>query len=483
MNITYNGLNNPSDIITFTDVPNILTIREENEGINATVYLTVKDNFYIGTMNDGQYYLTFLGETITNVINPARAFNKLFVVMPNPSDTAYSIARALRNCPTISTNYNVMVQGAMVTITNKVIGEMFAGGFSEYFETNIPMPYLNVGYQEGQTSSQLYRSKIDVDIYSGDKYITTLEKNYYEGECSFDLSPVLTTFSKIGSAVPYSFEVRSVGGLERDGVISLLGTITGNYTSVGYMVNQGAKYLDNTILNIAQNMSRGESREFHNNMLLYIYEPLLPLSFYRGNNSGGNITIYYKDSAFNTFNTQTVTWSSTGSSNLLVDLNMQLQQSMLNQAFYIDVVIGGNTIRYNVIRPVTMTEYSQRIYWRNSYGGVSFFDFTGQRSETRDFELSTYQKSIYDYYDDPRNELEKIYDNNVKYSVTLKSHLFENDGKYVFNDIIQSPDVWTVINGETYAIILDSVSVDEVNQNDIYEATVKYHYSMEPSII
>ena len=65
----------------------------------------------------------------------------------------------------------------------------------------------------------------------------------------------------------------------------------------------------------------------------------------------------------------------------------------------------------------------------------------------------------------------------------MKSHLFEEDGKYVFNDLIQSPEVWTVINGQEYAIILDSVSVEETDRNNIYEATVKYHYSQEPSII
>ena len=79
--------------------------------------------------------------------------------------------------------------------------------------------------------------------------------------------------------------------------------------------------------------------------------------------------------------------------------------------------------------------------------------------------------------------MEKIYDNKVKYVVSLKSHLFENDGKYVFNDLLQSANVWTNINGQDYAIIIDSVDVNETDQNNIYEATVKYHYSAEPSLI
>lgn len=494
MNITYNNLANPSNIITFTDIPNILKITEENYGTKAHVRMGLTSAMYGATTTDGQWKITFLGETITNVIDPAGAINKLFTVMPSANDTAYSVARAFRNCPTIAANYNVSVESNVVVVTNKIVGEMFTNGFGEYFETNIPSNYMLVSDTDGSTNAQLYQSKIDVDIYAGwdNEYVTTLEKNFYDGECAFNLSPVLTTFAKIGSAVPYTFDIKSVGGLERDGVISQLGTISGNYVSVGYMVNQGAKYLDNTFMQVAQNFYRGTPKETANNMPLYLYEQTIPISFYRGNTGGMTITVEYKDSAFNTFYTQNVaTWQSHDSSRNLIDLygvhdwgsEISLLPYVFNTAYYIDVHLGNIVIRYNVIKPLQTTEYSQRILWRNSYGGISFFDFTGQRTETRDFELSTYQKNIYDYYTDEKNELEKIYDNEVKYSVTLKSHLFEHDGKYIFNDLIQSPEVWTTINGEKYAIILDSVSVDEVNQNNVYEATVKYHYSQEPSLI
>lgn len=481
MNITYNNQNFPSNLICFTDIPNILKITEDNTGTKATVTLTVTNSLYGVTTTDGQWKITFLSETITNVIDPANAINKLFTVMPSANDTAYSMARALRNCPTIASNWNVQANGNMVTITNKIIGEMFTGGFSNYFETNVGSSYMTVSNTDGSTNAQLYKSRIDVDIYNDGQYVTTLEKNFYNGECAFNLSPVLTTFAKIGDAIPYSFDIRSIGGLERDGVISQLGTISGNYISVGYMVNQGAKYLINN-MQVAQNFFRGTPKESENNMLLYVYEPSIPISFYKGYSGGMNITVEYKDSAYNTYYTQNLTWMNTGSNNL-IDYTINLVPEQFSSAFYIDVTLGSILVRYNVIKPLHATEYSQRICWRNSYGGISFFDFTGQRTETRDFELSTYQKNIYDYYDDDKNELEKIYDNDVKYSVTLKSHLFDNDGKYTFNDLIQSPDVWTTINGEKYTIILESVSVDEVNQNNVYEATVKYHYSMEPSII
>jgi hypothetical protein len=164
-------------------------------------------------------------------------------------------------------------------------------------------------------------------------------------------------------------------------------------------------------------------------------------------------------------------------------LNIDLDERYYGDAFYVDVTIGNTKIRFNVIKPIKATDYCQRIYWRNSYGGISFFDFTGQKSETREINVETYQKNIFGYYTDEMNELEKAYDNSVKYTVTLKSHLFENDGKYVFNDLIQSANVWTEINGHQYAIIIESVSVDEVNNNNIYEATVKYRYSQTPSLV
>lgn len=129
-----------------------------------------------------------------------------------------------------------------------------------------------------------------------------------------------------------------------------------------------------------------------------------------------------------------------------------------------------------------MTEHCQRIYFRNSYGGISFFDFTGAKSETRDFELQTYNKNNFDYYTSDVNEREMLYDNDTKYTYTIKSHLIEGDARWIFNDMAQSPYLWTEINGQTYAIILDSISVDEVSTgNNIYEATIKYHLSQKPS--
>lgn len=480
MRITYNNIEGANNLITFNDIPNILKVEDETGGTYAYITLMFTSAFYAATTTENMWYITFMGETITNTLTPSNAINKYFYVGQQVRDTAASVARALRNCPTVSANFNIQSNSnGHVILTAKKYGQIFKNGISDNFKTNIPGSFLSAPAEDGTAYSTLYDSIINVDVYNDGDYVTTLEKNFYNGEAAFNLSPVLNTFSEVGKAKQYTLSITSM----KDGVYSDVGSVAANYASVGYMVNQGPKYLDNSIMNIAQNMSRGESRDFENNTILYLYQPNIPISFYRGNEGGGNITIEYLDSAFNVFYTTTTTWENTYSSIKLIELDLSLHPSIYRQAFYIDLTIGNDKIRYNVIKPLMATEYCQRILWRNSLGGISFFDFTGQRTETREFELQTYQKNIFDYYVDTKNELEKVYDNDVTYSVTLRSHLFENDGKYVFNDLIQSSEVWTEINGENYAIILDSVSVEETDNNNIYQATVRYHYSQEPSLI
>lgn len=478
--IRYNGLGSPSNLVTFTDVPNILKVEDTAGGRYATFNFNLNISMKGITTSDGQWYITFLGETISNVLDPNNAVNKNFYISSNNNSTAASMVRAFRNCPGIIANFNVeQVDSGVVGVrlTAKAVGRMWSNMFG-YIDTNISNTYITMNGIDGDASSELNGALIDVDVYSDGNYVTTLEKNWYGGEAAFNMSPVLTTISRTGRTVPYELKVSFI----KDGEYGLIGNVSTNYSSVGYMVNQGDRYIPlSSGVNIAQNMSRGTSRSQYNNTLLYVYEKSIPLSFY-SNSSTGSLSITYLDSAFNTITTTSDSWAIAGGNKLGYKL-INLNSSYFNAAFYIDVSIDGKTIRYNVIKPLKATEYSQRILWRNSYGGVAFFDFTGQKSETRDVDITTYQKNIFDFYDETKHELEKPYDNDVKYTVTLKSHLFEHDGKYIFNDLIQSSDVWTVINGQEYAIIIDSVSVDETDRNDIYEATVKYHYSQEPSLI
>lgn len=492
MNITYNGLNtsDATELICFTDIPNILKVEDNGGGTYANLTLTFQGNLASTVTKDGQYYITFLGETITNVRTVSDAINRNFFISSTNNVTAAYVAKAFRNCPTIAANFRVQHNGTTVKLIARNVGTVW-GNASDVFQRNIANTYLSATVTDGTSYADLYGAKIDVDIYKGesyDEYVTTLEKNYYGSECAFDLSPVLTTLAERGYANPYSIKVTSLKGDS----YNIIGSLEENYITQGYMCNQGDKYISLNALNgvmVAENFGRGTERSYLNNTLLYVYGTKIPLSLYKDNALGVTVTINYTDSDNTVLTSNTTTFNMQYPSYRLWNFTIDLAPNTafsewFKKSTYIDLQIGGEGIvRYNVIKPLKATEYYQRVYWRNSYGGVSFFDFTGQKTETRDLETSTYQKSIYDYYDDPRNELDKIYDNKIKYSVTLKSHLFENDGKYVFNDLMQSSEAWTEINGQEYAIIIDTVSVEESDRNNIYEATVKYHYSQEPSLI
>lgn len=476
--ITYNNRStaSASNLITFTDVPNILKVSDTYSGNKQVISLIFNGNLSSVTPPDGYWTITIQGESITSVGSFSNAVNKNFFVSPSNNSTAASVARALRNCSSIIANYTVEHSGNEVELVAREIGN-----FPTTVDSNISTTYLTRTIAQGSSSSSLYGCKVDVDVMHDNQYLTTLEKNYYKGECAFDMSPVLTTFAERGKTEPYSFVISTIN---QSGEYSELGRTSTNYITQGYMVNQGRKYIPlGSSAVVAQNYSRGTEKEQSNNTLLYVYGNSIPFSYYSTNNSLA-IDIHYLNSAFEEVGSADYNYTKT-SSDLLANTDIPLSNTLLRDSFYVDIEIEqtGETIRYNVIKPIKATEYYQRILWRNSYGGVSFFDFTGQKTETRDLDVETYQKSIFDYYTDPRNELEKVYDNKVKYTVTLKSHLFENDGKYVFNDLLQSPEVWTERNGEEYAIIIDSVSVDETDRNNIFEATVKFHYSQEPSLI
>lgn len=479
--IRYNNVDIPSSLITFTDIPNIISVTDSEGGTAAMFELTFTGNIgSLDTPAEGYYYITLLGETITSVDDYAKAINKNFYATTS-TNTAASAARALRNCPTIAANFTIKNDANTVYLVARSVG----GIKNTTVTTNLPSSgyaFFTSTFIQGTSVSSLNGSKITVDVSSNDEYITTLEKNCYGSSVAFDMSPLITTLAKHGSTIPYQCAIYKTTS---DGGYIPLGNVGTNYVSVGYMCNQGEKFLPvQGGVTIAMNYNRGTMKVSANNTTLWVYEPTIPFSFYSVGNSyslGVNVHYRYSDGTTRISETKTLTCSG---STLLKDCEIQLSQSHLSAVTYVDVEIpSSDTIRFNVIQPKHLTEGCTRILWRNSYGGISFFDFTGQRSETRKLETKTYNKNIYSYYTSPKNELEMIYDSDVDYEVTLKSHLFNKDSVYVFNDLMQSSEIWTRVNQEDYAIILENVSVDETDNNDIYEATVKYRYSQKPSLI
>ena len=484
ISLKYNNIPSESatSFVTLTDIPNLVEIDNSADGFSlASLEITISGSWSTASHVD-PWFVTINGETITGVDDYRNAINKNFFISTANTSTAASMAKAIRNCPSLAASFTVR------SYENKV--ELLArnkGAFTWSTTTNATA-YTSFSASNGTVADELIGGTVQVSVLdNSSNFITSLEKSYYESGMMFDVTPVLTTMAKRGKTVPYKLEVSAT---KNDGTYMSLGSITGNSISQGYMVNQGFKYIPlGTLPNnwmIAQNVSRGSSKGDRNNTLLYVYGDTIPVSWYHKTLTSLSVDVMYMSSAHAIEHTETKTLTD-ASNGWLHNAEILFNSTYKRDAYYIGLKFynGEDTfgyLVYNVIKPLKATEYYQRIYWRNSYGGISFFDFTGQKSESRDLEVTTYTKNIFDYYTQDRNEKDMPYENEVKYAVTLKSHIIEQDGVYVFNDMIQSPEVWTEINGEEYGIILDSVSVDEDNRNNLFTATIKYKYSQQPSL-
>ena len=473
MEITYNGVTS-NNLLTFSDVPNILKVTEDISGSHAYILFTWADGFSSYVTSDGQYYFTLFGETITNVIDPKKATNKRFYISNSAVSTAASFAKALNNCASIAVDYNIVHQADEVYVMAKTIGRKLAT-YPNYMLTNIPSGFLSREGTDGTAYGTLYNSKLLVDIYKGtvktiENYVTTLEKNFYDNECSFDLSPILATMSEYGENTPYVCELSYV---MEDGTYSFISNVSGS-TTVGYHSNQSEKFLYNSGVRILMNDERGAEGK----MKLYTYSNTLTFSTLCGTNTGGWTRIL---TCYNNANEVIYTASSTNrrtSSNNIIDASITIPSTAFSKTYRIEITDGSDTVTFNVIKPLKASEGYQRVYWRNEYGGISFFDFTGQRSETDSVDIETYEKNIFDYYSNQEFERKKIYKNDYKKKVKLKSHLMEEDGKWIFNSLMRSKKMWTEVNGKTYYIIPDNIEVTEdQNYNGIYTATFSYEYS------
>lgn len=475
MNIKYNNIDSAQahNLVTFSDVPAILEISDTTGGTKATLEITVETG-WTATANN-ECWLTFQDNTISNVTDPRNAVNKNFYVASDTHSTAVSIANALRNCPTVTASFLVYTNN-----NDKVICKAREIGNIDLTTTMSENMNVTIATTPGIASSTLVNSKITVDVTSDNEYVTTLEKYYHNDNCRFDMTPLLATMAEYNKTIPYSLNISTMNA---SGTVTTLGSVTGNSVSVGYMVNQGLPYIEiDNYIKLAQNVTRGKLRDCYNNSILYVSADAttIPVSYYTQQTGTLIVGISYKDSAFNeiTSTSQTQSISNDGwLHSVTVNVNIP------DDCFYVDLYLNNiNKLRYDVIRPMKTSYDCQRIYWINSYGGTSFVDMVGQKTIENTSETVTYNKNILDYYVADINEKELVYDVSMKTTYTIKSHLIAEDGKWQYYDLLQSPKVWTNINGEDYIIIVESVAAAEQNNNGVYEMTVKFHISQPTSL-
>lgn len=470
--ITYNGIQSPQNMITFSDVPNILSIAENINGTKAMVTITIDNDLDGEVDSDGQFYLTFLAETIVSTTSPSSAKNKRFYI-GDANSTCASMVQALRNCPSIEVEYNIINSGDTVILLAKTIGTKFQG-LSRVIETNIPNDFISVETVDGSASSNLLNSKINVDIYGGeqsaDTYITTLSKYFWNKECAFDVSPVLATHSEYGKLQPYSFKISRISP---SGAYSYLGVASGS-TTIGFEANQSERWLYNT--NDVIFLMNKERSIKGDGTILYVADNYIPYTLLSNGRSTWTLTVTCKDSAGQTI--YTATHGIRLNLNGITDGGITVPQSAFTQAYTVTLDVNTDSVTFHVIKPLNASEGVQRVYWRNEYGGISFFDFTSSKVATDTLDIETYEKNLFDYYVTDLIEKRKIYSNKYSKKVKLTSHLMEEDGKWVFNSLAKSKSIWTEVNGQTYSIIPTAIEVvEQEGYNNIYTATLTYEYS------
>lgn len=471
MKITYDGQTNPSNTITITQVPNILTIESDGvQGSKAELHITIGD---LSSINlDKDYYITINGVTINSTTGRAR--NKYFYITNSSSQNdknavAASIVRTLRNTSLV--NYEIYQGNSNGIINNTVVIQAREVGeqYNIKYSTNLGQSISTQNFV-GSTTDEFAGNKICVDVYSLDDYITTLEKNYYKDRIDFNLSQVLTSMSRYDYLTPYKLSIYKDTGTS----VSSLAVLDNLHSAVGYMTNQGDKYIKLDSNKLAQNVKRGSQEGVYNKTVLYTFNASIPVSIY-SQGSSVVVEIAYLDSDKGVLRQDAVpinVYNNYGYSEIA------LNSDVFNISSFIDLKIPDvGTIRYNVIKPIDATSRCQRVYYHNSYGGVSFFDFTGQITENHKVDNDTYTKNIFDYYDQVSMEQLKVYNKETSIVVTMKSHLMERSAVWQFNDLLGSFDVWTIINGVQYKIIVTDCKVDET-ETGVWEATVSYTYSL-----
>ena len=505
MELTYNGLTNNQDIVCFTGVPNLITYTG-----SSTINTKAKYAIIIASLRNvdpNKTYHIYIGDyQIASVPElDIQGGTNFWLPQTDSYDNQLactnSIVRALRNVPYIAANYNVWISDNNEGVpTNDLFIEAKKPG-AEY---NLPISWdlEEVGQNtftrvtEGSSNDDMLQgndNKISVDVYrytvqsrigetpsaANREYVTTLEKNYSGQPVTFNVTPILSTIVKEGEMEQYSFTIYGFSG----GKMKFSHMTEPAYITPGYQVNQSEPFIG-TFTNrfFVQNVSRGDERDQFNKTYLYAYYHTLDFSLYVRTGIVQTIaTVKYVDSAGtvthavgHSLNTYDMTQS-------LKDFSITLDEEYFNAATYIDLEIPDiGTIRYNVIKPINATDAreSERVFWRNEYGGISFMDFTGERTEQRKEETEFYQKQNFDFYTADGRELTKVYSKKIPITVKHKTHNIDGNGKWLLFSLQNSSTAWTERNGQKYYIHVDDLEIKEAsNSNHIFTGTITYSFS------
>lgn len=459
--ITLNGQDSNSNLLLLNGVPNIVEV-EQSLYSSTPAYGTIT----VGTVApESGKYISVNGNMITSVIsNPE---GRSFLLNSDATSTAWSVINALKNIPEINGNYELYLDP---NNAGKVYIRARQGGHK--YDLSISADITGIAMNTYASDDQGWNlDEIMVDVFENSKFNATLQKTVAESKTSFDISPVLTP--EYGAIDTCMAKLR---GINPANLVATLDTF--NFKCIkGYAVNNSPLYLQ-AANQMACYLGRGTLKSGCDNRTVIYASANKPLSFSYINLTSTSLQfqISYLTSALETVATDT--YEITGiTSGGIVDIDYDMSTYMGNDIYYVDVEMpDGFVCRWNIIRPDRASETINRLLWRNGYGGVSFFDFTSTTTDKLDLERSDIRKHLYDTYNDA------IYGNRLTWQArenvkkTLKSHLIEKDGTYIFNDLGKSQLIWLESDGNKRYVTLDDIKLTETDVNDVFEVQVDITY-------
>ena len=495
--IKLNNIHNASDLICLNTCPTIISVTNTStdtfESVTVDINGLAPKDVFLTTK------ITVNGYTISGSDDITKIKSRVFYHYGqtdndiNAEFCAISIVNALKTVPQLSMNYNIVYDGeGKFSITAKNGGIQYALSLSTTNLENFDIINKTVGSTTDNMRGQ-YFSKVYLDLYYNSderhrkinspseqteyKYLTTLQKEYFKDKVNFNVSPVLQTVSNNDDTTIWKGRLYSVV----DGVTTELGVIDNNYVINGYLVNQGNTYINASVKEgqtlPALNVGRGSDKPQYNKSIMYIYDPEFRISLYGTyGKTYDRLTVDYLESDETVIKSQVISLNLSSTKNLGLYI-IRLDKQTLRNSYYVDLTFSFGTIRLNVINPPNANVECNRVWWYNSYGGVSFFDFVGDKDEERTTDVETYNKSLLDFYTSRNQEQEIIYKRTNNVTVTLSSHIIEKDGLYQLYDLQNSYKAWVTINGVNYSVIIESLTIDEPSDG-VYIAKIKYKYSL-----
>lgn len=507
MEISFNNLTYSRDIICLSDVPNILTFTgsstQDNYAQYAFEYSTISD---IDINRD--YAINFGDYNITSTYDEKNVGGTTFWLpqfnsYENQMYSCHTIVRAFRNVPYIAANYDVWLyddeNGSMLPRVY-IRAKKYGSNFNVDVSTDLPASiYTWSRTVDGSTNDAMLQgnvNKILCDIYRfkepkplgsvgvGEEreYVTSLEKNYYGKPISFNVTPILNTLLNDDNYEDMQQFIIDVYGFSDKKLV--LGEQTSPmYITNGYICNFSQPFINAFTGNFfAANVSRGEDREQYNNTYLYLYDRTLVFSLYTTTTGFQGGYVNYVDTADNVIASVEHMAEVMNDGESLKTYKIQLDYEYFWQSAYIDLVIPlVGTVRYNVIKPINAANEIEvrRVYWYNEYNGVSFFDFTGERTESRKENVDYYEKQEFGFYDNTHSREKKVvYDKTIEIEVKQDSHYIDKNGTYLFYSMQNSKRAWIELNGTKYYVNITNLEIKQTsNTSHIFTATVSYTYS------